>query len=240
MAGYYDDSRRPDRSFLSILSLIAPLRVQIVKDNELTVSLIKGRNGQLRHYREIAPFVWRDTNSNWRMAAKVVDGRVVAHAAWTSSRRSWCSIPDPGWRSPAWLYPRRWWRSAQCCSPALLWPVAAIVRRRYKVPLAVDGARVQGAPYSRVGAVALAAISVAWVIVVLLGLSHLGVFTAALDPLAAAAVFAVRDHLHRRRHRRAWCVSIAWSTRGRGQRACGAACSASPRWCCCTSPGSIT
>jgi len=70
LAGYYDDSRRADRSFLRILSLIAPDRVQVDKDNLITFSLIKDRNGEVRKYREVEPFVWQDVNSNWRLAAK--------------------------------------------------------------------------------------------------------------------------------------------------------------------------
>jgi len=181
MAGYYDDSRRPDRSFLSILSLIAPVRIQIGKDNELTASLIKERNGQLRNYREIEPFVWRDTNSNWRMAAKVVDGRVV-RISMDELSPFMVFEPVPWSTSPTWLRPAALVAFGAVLLTALLWPVAAIVRRRYRAPLALAGRAATAHRYSRVSAVALAAISVAWVIVVVLGLSHLGVFTAALDP----------------------------------------------------------
>ena len=139
------------------------MRIQIGKDNELTASLIKERNGQLRNYREVEPFVWRDTNSNWRMAAKVVDGRVV-RISMDELSPFMVFEPVPWSRSPTWLRPAVLVAFCAVLLTALLWPVAAIVRRRYQVPLGLAGRAATAHRYSRLSAVALAAISVAWVI----------------------------------------------------------------------------
>jgi len=37
----------------------------------------KGLNGKPRHWTETAPFLWIDPDSHERLAAKVVDGKVV-------------------------------------------------------------------------------------------------------------------------------------------------------------------
>jgi CubicO group peptidase (beta-lactamase class C family) len=211
MAGYYDDSRRPDRSFLSILALIAPVRVQVVKDNELTVSLIKERNGQPRHYKEIAPFLWRDTNSNWLMAAKVVDGKPVRISMGELSPFM-VFDPVPGSRSPAWLQPAAVIAYGAVLLTTLLWPVAAIVRRRYKMPLALPPLAAKARLRSRITAVALTLISSAWPALVMLGLSSLGVFTAGLDPwlwllyLLSVVVYVGGALVM------LWCAYVTWST----------------------------
>ena len=211
MAGYYDDSRRPDRSFLSILSLIAPVRVQMAKDNQLTVSLLKERNGQPRRYQEIEPFLWRDTNSNWLMAAKVVDGKVVRISMGELSPFM-VFDPVPGWRSPAWLQPAAMVAYGAVLLTTLWWPVAALVRRRLRAPLALPPLPAKTRLRSRLAALALTLISSAWPALVLFGLSSLGVFTAALDPwlwllyllslfiyIGAAVVML-------------WCAYVTWTT----------------------------
>ena len=81
IAGYYDDSRRPDRSFFSVLALMGPVHVIADKDGRVSVTLLKGLNEAPRWYREVAPFVWLDDATGWRLAAKVVDGKVVRFSA---------------------------------------------------------------------------------------------------------------------------------------------------------------
>jgi len=100
------------------------------------VSLFKERTGQPRLYREIAPFLWRDTRSNWLMAAKVVDGKVV-RISMNELSPFMVFEPVPWWRSPAWLQPLSVLAYAAVLLTAVLWPVAAIVRRRLKAPLSL-------------------------------------------------------------------------------------------------------
>ena len=52
MAGYYESSRRPETSFLSILNFAGPFKVSVDKDGLLTSSSFKGRNGAPRRYRK--------------------------------------------------------------------------------------------------------------------------------------------------------------------------------------------
>jgi CubicO group peptidase (beta-lactamase class C family) len=161
MVGYYESSRRAETSFMSIGNFASPFKLVVDKDGFLTASSFKGRNGAPRRYREVAPFVWRDVESGWRLAAKVVDGRVQRF-----------SIDEI---SPFTVYePARWWRSASWLLPAvessfaalllttLLWPVAAIVRRRNNLKLDLVGRDERGRLLSRVAAVAVTAVSLGW------------------------------------------------------------------------------
>ena len=181
LAGYYDDSRRVDTTFLSVLALIAPLRVVADKDGTVAISLLQGINQAKRSYYEVQPFVWVDPASRWRLAANVVDGRVARLSADEVSPFM-VFEPTPWWRSPAWLQPAAGAAVACCLLTALLWPVAALVRRRHRIALGLEGRAARAHRYSRLAAVAITVVTLGWATVIALGLTHLNVLSAALDP----------------------------------------------------------
>src|SRR5258708_36723651 len=104
MAGYYESSRRAETSFMSISGFAGPFKVSVGKDGLLTTSSFKGRNGAPRHYREVPPFVWRDLDSGWRLAAKVVDGHVQRFSV-DEILPFMVVEPSPWWGSASWLLP---------------------------------------------------------------------------------------------------------------------------------------
>jgi CubicO group peptidase (beta-lactamase class C family) len=185
LAGYYDDSRRADRSFLSLLGLIQPVQVVADKDGRVSVSMLKGLNQATRYYREVKPFVWFDADSGWRLAARVADGRVERFSADEVSPFM-VFEPVPWWRSPAWLQPAAAASVIACLLTALLWPVAAIVRRRHGVSLGLSGREARGRLLSRVAALAIAAATAGWAMIIVAGLQHLEFFAPRTDPLLIA------------------------------------------------------
>ena len=181
MTGYYESSRRPETSFFSILNFAGPFKVSVDKDGFLTASSFKGRNGATRRYREVAPFVWRDVDSGWRLAAKVVDGRVQR-----------LSIDEI---SPFTVYePSRWWRSASWLVPAveisfaalllttLLWPVAVIVRRRNNLKLDLVGRDERGRLVSRIATAVVTVVSLAWLALFTVLSTRTAMLGPSLDP----------------------------------------------------------
>jgi CubicO group peptidase (beta-lactamase class C family) len=181
LAGYYDNSRRIDTSFMSIASLLQPIQVVADKDGTVSLSLLHGINGAERHYQEVQPFVWVDPDSGWRLAAKLVDGHV---ARFSDDEISPFMVlePTPWWRSPAWLQPAAAASVAACLLTALLWPVAAIVRRRYHVVLGLTGRNARAHRLSRLAAVAITAVTVGWATLIGVGLTHLTLLGPGLDP----------------------------------------------------------
>jgi CubicO group peptidase (beta-lactamase class C family) len=161
MAGYYESSRRPETSFLSILSFAGPFKVSVGKDGLLTTSAFKGRNGAPRYYREVAPFVWRDVDSGWRLAAKVVDGH-VQRLSIDEISPFMVYEPSPWWRSASWLIPAVGMAFTALLVTTLLWPVAAIVRRRNHLKLDLVGRDERGRVLSRVAAVAVTVVTLGW------------------------------------------------------------------------------
>jgi CubicO group peptidase (beta-lactamase class C family) len=181
MAGYYESSRRAETSFISITSFASPFKLSVSKDGLLTAASFKGRNGAPRYYREIAPFVWRDVNSGWRLAAKVVDGHVQRFSIDEISPFT-VYEPSPWWRSASWLVPSVEFAFGALLLTTLLWPVAAIVRRRNNLKLALVGRDERGRVLSRIAAAAVTLVSLAWLGLFMFISSRTAMLGPGLDP----------------------------------------------------------
>jgi CubicO group peptidase (beta-lactamase class C family) len=181
MTGYYESSRRAETSFVSILGFASPFKLSVDKDGYLTAASFKGRNGAVRRYREIAPFVWRDVDSGWRLAAKVVDGKVQRFSIDEISPFT-VYEPSPWWRSASWLVPSVEMGFGALLLTTLLWPVAAIVRRRNHLKLDLAGRDERGRLLSRVGATAVTLVSLAWIVLFVVLSSRTALLGPGLDP----------------------------------------------------------
>ncbi|WP_199753441.1 serine hydrolase domain-containing protein [Luteimonas cucumeris] len=138
IAGRYQNSRRSHTSFLSALNLAGQMKVVPGEDGTITVSGLKGLNGQPIKWREIAPFVWRDVAGADRLAARVEDGRVVRFGVEPFSA---FMVFDrvPSWASSGWLTPALGAAFVVLLLSTLAWPIAALVRRRYGVAYGLSG-----------------------------------------------------------------------------------------------------
>jgi CubicO group peptidase (beta-lactamase class C family) len=230
MAGTYDDSRRAETNFVSLLNLMGPITVAKDKDGHLIVPLAMGLNGQPEKFEEIAPFVWRQMDGKDRLAAKVVNGKVVM---WSFDEVSpfMVFMPSPAYRNPAWLMPTLLAALGALALTAAFWPVLAIVRRRYGKPFGLEGLAAISYRTVRIGALASAALMATWFYTVITMLKTLAV-SSAMDPwimvlhllsivvfplAAAAAIFNVVVVWRRRvgwggAFARCWSVVIALST----------------------------
>jgi hypothetical protein len=185
-------------------------------------------NGEPSKWREIEPWVWARADGKSRLAAEVKDGRVVRIA--------------PGWISPiiylerssgakgvGWLIPATIASLLILTLTVVVWPVAALVRRRYKQPLPFTGRQAKAYRWVRIGALlSLAAIG-AWIGTILLMFSKLELLTAGMDwlvltlhILGTIAVFAglalalwhlaVVWKVPKRRLGKVWAVVLVLST----------------------------
>src|SRR5580700_226350 len=136
MAGAWTVSRGGFDNFLAALEFIGQMKAGVNKDGELLVA-VPGPNGKPRHWVEVAPFVWQDVDSHDRLAARVVDGKPVR---WSFDTLSPFMVYDrtPWYQSSGWLIPLLLVSFVALLITALLWPVAALVRRHYKAPLVLD------------------------------------------------------------------------------------------------------
>ncbi|MGV3479389.1 MAG: serine hydrolase domain-containing protein [Sphingobium sp.] len=138
MAGLWQSSRRGETSFLGITNLLGQTEVSVGAKGELLIPALTDLAGQPRKWVEIAPFVWRDANGHERLSANVVDGKVVR---WSFDSVSPFMVMDrvPASQSGAWLMPLLYASLLVLLLTLLHWPIAALIRRRYKAPLALEG-----------------------------------------------------------------------------------------------------
>jgi CubicO group peptidase (beta-lactamase class C family) len=185
MAGAWTVSRGGFDNFLAALEFIGQMKAGVNKDGELLVA-VPGPNGKPRHWVEVAPFVWQDVDSHDRLAARVVDGKPVR---WSFDTLSPFMVYDrtPWYQSSGWLMPLLLVSFVALLITALLWPVAALVRRHYKAPLVLDARAASAYRWSRIAALAIVAALGLWGVFVALILHDTGTLGGRLDPLLLLA-----------------------------------------------------
>lgn len=102
MVGQWQDSRHVETGFLRIMTLFGQTEIAVDDKGELVVPSLTGPGGSARKWVEIAPFVWRDRDGHDRLAAKLVDGKVVR---WSVDSQSPFTMFDraPASRSATWI-----------------------------------------------------------------------------------------------------------------------------------------
>ena len=138
MAGNYVTSRGSFTTFLSLLSLLGQAKIVVGEDGKIAFPSLDGLSGAARDWVEVAPFVWRDTNTGERLAADVRDGKVVRFSLDLGSPFM-VFEPAPFGRNAAWLLPALLASLGIVLLAALAWPVRALVRRSYGTKLALQG-----------------------------------------------------------------------------------------------------
>ncbi|MGI8495980.1 MAG: hypothetical protein ACR2OG_00110 [Gemmatimonadaceae bacterium] len=180
MAGSWENSRRSESDFLNAVGLIGQLKVGARKGD--LVLPLPGLNKQPRHWVEIAPFVWRDAGSHERLAAKVVGGNVVRFS-FDGVSPFMVFDRTPWYRNSAWLLPFLLAGLAALVITALMWPIAASVRRRYGATLALEPRALRAFRLSRIAALAIVAVMLGWVLTVALLLSDINHLNSSSDPV---------------------------------------------------------
>jgi CubicO group peptidase (beta-lactamase class C family) len=196
VAGSYIASRRAESSFLSVLNLLQPAKIVVNEDGTISVTLLNDPDGEPSKWRETSPWVWTRADGKSQLVAEVQDGRVVRVA--------------PGWISPiiylerssgakgvGWLMPALVASLAALALTVIVWPIAALVRRRYRKPLPYTGREAKAYRWVRIGALLSLAAVGGWIGTILLMFSKLKLLTAGMDwlvltlhVLGTIAVFA--------------------------------------------------
>ncbi|HEY1132157.1 MAG TPA: serine hydrolase domain-containing protein [Roseateles sp.] len=127
MAGAYRNTRREDSTWLSVLQLLSPLKVQALEDGRLSLDLAGARST----FREVKPYFWQEEHGKRRLQAVVENGR-VKHWGLEPFVFAFIFEPVPFMASPAVLI-LLGLAVVTLLLTALLWPVAAVLRRRHNV-----------------------------------------------------------------------------------------------------------
>jgi CubicO group peptidase (beta-lactamase class C family) len=180
MLGTYQGSRRVESSFMSAMYLFGQTGVVANPDGTITVPFLRGLDDQPKKWREIAPFVWRDVQGEDRLAAKVENGRVVMFSTDQVSPFLWFQRV-PWWKSSAWLTPALVVSLLSMTATALLWPIAALTRRRYGTSLPLSGRDAWAYRGVRLASLAIVAVMGAWGATIASGMMNLASFTSQRD-----------------------------------------------------------
>ena len=165
MVGLYDVSRRSHGGFTAAVGFISQMRVAEDGKGSIVIPEFRTFGGAIKQWREIAPFVWREVGGKERLAAKVVDGKVVrlsidAFSPFTVFDRA------PWWRSTAWLWPAVSVALGALLLTVLLWPTAAIVRRRCGVPLQLSAGSLLAHRAVRIAALLAVLAPAGWMLII--------------------------------------------------------------------------
>ncbi|MBV9725027.1 MAG: serine hydrolase, partial [Gammaproteobacteria bacterium] len=131
---------------------------------------------------EIAPFVWLDTQSHDRLAAKVVDGKPVR---WSFDLLSPFMVFErvPWYANSTWLKPLATASVVALLLTVLFWPVTYWVRRRYQAPLQLTPPALKAYRWSKIAAVLILVALGLWALAFTLMLKDNNYLDGRLDPL---------------------------------------------------------
>jgi CubicO group peptidase (beta-lactamase class C family) len=184
LVGTWSTSRRSFSSFIGVTDFISQTKVGVGKDGEpvLTDGLFLGLNGQPRKWVAVGPMLWRDANSHETLGAEVVDGQAV--------RFSMGSVAPiivwdrtPWYLNSSWLLPLTYLSLTVLFLTMILWPVRAIVRRRYASTIGLEGRELQAYRASRIGATAIFLTVVAWIVMISVMFGDLNYLSASFLPV---------------------------------------------------------
>ena len=185
MSGTWAVSRTSSSNFLTGVAFISQTKVGAGKKGELVLPF-PGLNGKPRHWIETAPFVWFDADGHDRAAAKVVDGKPVR---FSFDMLSPFMVFErvPWYADSALLMPLFLVGAAALLLTTLVWPVAALVRRRYKAPLALAPASLKAYRWSRIAALLILLGLGLWLLIFTLIFKDTNNLSSRLDPLIVFA-----------------------------------------------------
>ena len=181
MSGSWANSRASQSNFLAGIGFISQTKVGVGKKGELVLPF-PGLNGKPRHWIETAPFVWSDQDGHDRAAAKVVNGKPVR---FSFDMLSPFMVFErvPWYADSSWLLPLFGCGIIALLLTALVWPVAALVRRHYKTPLALPPPALRAYRWSRIGSVLVLVGTGIWLVILTLILKDTNYLSPRLDPL---------------------------------------------------------
>jgi CubicO group peptidase (beta-lactamase class C family) len=182
MAGTYQVSRRVETTFLAALNLFGHTKVVDNGDGTITVPMFTDLSGAPQVWREIRPYLWVEERGEERLAAVVQDGAVKRFSIDAISPFM-VFEPVPWWKSSAWLLPLTNASLAALALTAVLWPVKAIVRRRYAQPPLLTGRDLSAYRWAKFASLATLVVLGGWAATISAMFSDLSLLGGSMDPL---------------------------------------------------------
>lgn len=210
VAGHYENSRSEWSTYIAFPAMLGQLKVTAEKNGDLLTEGIPGVNGMGRRWREVEPYVWQDINGQDRLAFRMEDGKPVMLGV-EPYAGVFVYLPPPWWRNIGLLLPLVFAACGFLLLTLVLWPVRALVRRRYGARFPLSGSPARAYRFVRITSALMLAWLAGWFLTVMSMLSEnanmdgsfdgmlRGLQLAMILPLAALAaagwnVFTVFTH----------------------------------------------
>ncbi|HKS55110.1 MAG TPA: serine hydrolase [Steroidobacteraceae bacterium] len=181
VSGRYASSRRAESSFFKLFTLLGQSKVSPKEEGVLAVPGLNGLNGQPREYREVAPFLWRDSGTHDQLGVKL-DGQRVQMLSADEIGGILVFLPVPWQQSGAWIVPTMLVASVIVLLTTLVWPIAAWRRRRRGTPLPLSARELSVYRLARVVALIDVIFLVGWLLLISAG-NDLAAYDGHLDSM---------------------------------------------------------
>jgi CubicO group peptidase (beta-lactamase class C family) len=128
VAGRYEEARRSDSNFPRLMGLLTQVSIQLLPDGTLVG--LHDWDGSLKHWREVAPFVWRQVGGDSYIAAVVKNGRIAQLVDGDRPAPVGVLLPTPFERSNTWALPVFLATCLILLVTVIAWPLGAFRRWR--------------------------------------------------------------------------------------------------------------
>jgi CubicO group peptidase (beta-lactamase class C family) len=161
MVGNWQNSRTSWTNPINVIQLIGQTKVALGPKGGLLIPDLLGANHLPREWQEIKPFVWREKGGHERIAAQVVDGKVVR---WSFDLVAPFMVFDrvPTHRSSAWIMPAASVGLVVLVLTLLVWPIAFFVRRKYRATFPLAGSALRAWKWTRWASLLVVLVIVGW------------------------------------------------------------------------------
>lgn len=165
IAGRYNNSRRMETTFMSLLNLVSEAKVVDNGDGTISFSMVVSPSGVPLKWREIEPFVWRQEGAKELLSAKVENGEVVRFSFDDVSPFMMFERPSAA-KAAGWLLPSLVVGLLALFLTSVAWPVSALTRRHYRAQYALTGQDARVHRLVRIASSAVVIALLAWAIMI--------------------------------------------------------------------------
>ena len=148
VAGPYVISRRFETNILAITTLLGQAKIQAdPKDNTIFIEALKGENGAIKHFHEIAPMVFKNVNGKDKIVFAENNGQRVAYIDYPFMlfQPVDATLDHQGFNYCVIIF-----AIAVIALTILMWPVSWALRKHYAKPLVFDAGALKWRRYLRI------------------------------------------------------------------------------------------
>ena len=160
VVGEYESSRTVATNFAAIMRILGQEKIAMNEDGDLLLPLF----GVETHWREVEPYVWRNTNGLERLTAVLKDDGKLDYVTFEPVSPIIHLTPAPWYRSSSLMTPLLAGAIGALLLTLVLWPVRAIVRGRYGKSFGLTGQDATAHRLVRIDVVLVFAFLIAWVL----------------------------------------------------------------------------